>query len=74
MNSVKEVGIKNRTNHSFDDTNIKNLDSDKIKIDEKSYKNIFIYHIEYVTVKDLSYTANNSVNHLYLINNKARST
>ena len=35
MNSVKEVGIKNRTNYSFDDTNIKNLDPDKIKIDEK---------------------------------------
>ena len=46
--------------------NIKNLDPNKIERDENSNKNIFIYHIEYVTVKDLSYTTINSVNLLYL--------
>ena len=44
--------------------NIKNLDPNKIKIDEKSYIYILIYYIEYVTVKDLSYTKINSVNPL----------
>ena len=29
--------------------NIKNLDPNNIKIDEKSYKNILIYYIGYVT-------------------------
>ena len=33
--------------------NIKIFDSNKIKVDEKSYKYILIYHIGYVTVKDL---------------------
>ena len=35
--------------------NITNLDPNKIKIDEKSNKNIVIYQIGYMTVKDLSY-------------------
>ena len=40
----------------FDDVIItKNVDPNKIKIDEKSYKNILIYLIEYVRVKDLRY-------------------
>ena len=39
----------------FDDLyNIKNLELDKIKIDEESYKNVLTYHIRSVTVKDLS--------------------
>ena len=45
--------------------NIKNLDPNKMKIDEKSYKNIFIYQIEYETITDLRH-AKNSVNPLYL--------
>ena len=46
--------------------NIKNLDPDKIKIDEKPYKNILIYHIGYVTFKDVRYATINSINPLYL--------
>ena len=38
-------------------------------IDENSYKNI-IYHIEYVMIKDISYTTINSVSSLYFILNK----
>ena len=34
--------------------NIKDLDPCKIKIDKMSYKNIPIYYIEYMMVKDLS--------------------
>ena len=47
--------------------NIKNLDPYKIKIDKKSYKNILIYYIGYVKVKNLRYIKINSVNPLYLI-------
>ena len=49
---------------------IRNLDPNKIKINENSYKNILIYHIVYVPIKNLSYTTINSVNPLYLIINK----
>ena len=34
----------------------------KIKADEKSYKNVPIYHNGYVTVKSLSFVNVNSVN------------
>ena len=34
--------------------NAKSLDPNKIKIDENSYENILIYHIEYVTVEDFA--------------------
>ena len=50
--------------------NIKNLVLNKIKIDEKSFKYILIYHIECVTFKNLEYVIINSVNPLYLIINK----
>ena len=40
-----------------------------IKIDEKSYKNILIYYIGYVTIKDSKYIKIN-VNPLYLIFDK----
>ena len=40
----KDIDIKNCTYYLFDGMiNIKNLDQNKIKIDKKSYKNIFIY-------------------------------
>ena len=55
-NMFKEIGIKNRTCFFFDDMiNIKRLDPNKIKIDEKPYKNILIYCIGYVMVKDLRF-------------------
>ena len=67
--------IKNRTYYFFDDmTNIKNLDPNKIKIDEKSYQNILIYYIGYVTFKDLRYVKINVVNPKYLIINKIMDT
>ena len=47
---------------------IKNFDSSLLKIDKKSYKNIGIYHIGYITIKGISdYENINSVNPLYLI-------
>ena len=55
-NIFKEMEIKNRTYFFFDDMiNIKRLDPNKFKIDEKPYKNILIYCIGYVMVKDFRF-------------------
>ena len=48
--------------------NIKDFDPSLVKIDKKSYKNIGIYYIGYITIKSISdYENVNSVNPLYLI-------
>ena len=62
-NKVKDLDIKNPTYYFFNDTNdIKSSDPNKIKIDEKSYKNILLYYIGCVTIKDSKYVKINSVN------------
>ena len=64
-NKVKDIDIKNQTYYFFNDIiNIKFFDPDNIKIDEKSYKDICIYYIGYVTIKDSKYGKINSVNPL----------
>ena len=71
-NKIKDIDIKNRTYYFFNDfINTKNIHPNNIKIDEKSYKNILIYYIGYVMIKDSRYVEINSVNPLYLIINKA---
>ena len=65
-NKVKGIDIKKRTYYFFDDINIKNFYLNNIKIDEKPYKNILIYCIGYVTIKDSKYAKINSLNSLYL--------
>ena len=51
--------------------NVKKFDPNNIKIDENWYKNILIYYIGHVTLKDLTkYVKTNSLNLLYLIINK----
>ena len=71
-NKINNISIKNHTYYFFHDIiNIKIFDSNNIKTDEKSYKNIVIYYIGYVTIKDLKYVKINSVNLLYLIINKS---
>ena len=68
---LKEIDIKNCTNYFFNDMlNIKILNPNKIRVDEKSVKNILIYYIVYMAVKDLSYAIINGVNPLYPIMNK----
>ena len=48
-NKFKDIDINNHTYYFFDDTiNIKNFNPNSIKTDEKSYKNILVYYIEYV--------------------------
>ena len=50
--------------------NIKIFYSNQIKIDKKSFENIIIYYIGFVTIKNLSYININSINLLYLIIDK----
>ena len=70
-NKVKDISMKSHTSYFFgDNINIKNFNPNNIKIDEKLYKNILIYYIENVTIKDSKYVKINSVNPLYLIINK----
>ena len=47
--------------------NIKDFDSNLLKIDKKLYKNTDIYYIGYITMKDTDYVEINSENPLYLI-------
>ena len=70
-NKIKDIYIKSNTYNFFDDIINKNFfDPDKIKIDEKSYKNILIYYIGYVMIKNLKYVKINLVNPLYLFFSK----
>ena len=63
MGSIKEINIKNRTYYFFDDMiRIKDFNPDLIKIDKKSFKNIGIHYIGYITIKDFDYVKINSIN------------
>ena len=65
-NKVKDISIKNRTYYFFNNViDIENFDLNDIKIDEKLYKNILIYYIEYLTIKE--HDKIHSVTPLYLI-------
>ena len=46
------------------------FNSNLLKIDKKSNKNIDVYYIGYITIKDTYYVSINSVNPLCLIINK----
>ena len=72
MGKVKKINIKNRTYYFFSGMiNIKIFDSNLIKIDNKSYKNIDIYYIGYMSIKSISdYENIYSVHPLYLITGK----
>ena len=69
MGIVKQIDIKNRTYYFYNDMiNIKKIDSNFLKIDKKSYKDIDIYNIGYITIKKIDdYENIDSVNPLYLI-------
>ena len=68
MGEIKQINIKNRTYYFYNDiTDIKNFDAWLLKIDKKSYKNIGIYNIGYITIKKIDdYENIYSVNPLYL--------
>ena len=53
MGNIKQVNIKNRTYYVFNDMiSIKDFDLSLLKVDKKSYKNIGIFNIGYITIKN----------------------
>ena len=72
MGKVKQIEIKNRTYYFYNDIiNIEEFDSNLLKIDKKSYKDIDIYYIGYITIKKIGDWENiYSVNPLSLITGK----
>ena len=67
MDTTKQLNIKNRTYYFYNDIiDIENFDAKLLKIDKKSYKDINIFNIGYVTRKKIGDCMNiNSVNPLY---------
>ena len=51
MGVVKQIDTKHWTYYFYNDMiNIKKFNSNLIKVDKKSYKNIGIYNIGYITI------------------------
>ena len=69
MGVKKQIDIKNRTYYLYNDMiSLKSFESNLLKIDKKSYKNISIYNIGYITIKKINDCENiYCVNPLYLI-------
>ena len=68
MGTVKQINIKNRTYYFYNDIiDLENFKSNLLKIDKKSYKDIGIYNIGYITIKKIdNYENISSVNPFYL--------
>ena len=73
MGDVKQIEIKNRTYYFYSDMiNLKNVEPNLLKIGKKSYKNLDIYNIGYITIRNIdNYESIYSVNPLYLQVNRA---
>ena len=73
MGTVKQINIKNRTYYFYNDIiDLENFISNLLKIDKKSYKDVGIYNIGYITIKKNDENIY-SVNPLYLrINHASR--
>ena len=68
MGTIKQINIKNQTYYFYIDTiDLESFKSNLLKIDKKSYKDIGIYNIGYITIKKIDdYENIYSVNPLYL--------
>ena len=69
MGSIIQIKIKNRTDYFFNDMiNVKNFESNLLKIDKETYKSMGIYYIGYIAMKNIGdYDSIHSVNPWYLI-------
>ena len=68
MGEVKQINIKNRTYYFYNNIGIKIFYAKLLKIDKKSYKDIGIYNIGYITFKRIDDCEKiYSVNPLYLL-------
>ena len=53
MGNIKQIKIKNRTFYFFNDMiNIKDFDLNLLKIEKNSYKDISIFNIGYIKIKN----------------------
>ena len=68
MGTVKQIDIKNRTYYFYNDIiYLESFKSNLLKIDKKTYKDIGIYNIGYITIKNIGGCENiYTVNPLYL--------
>ena len=73
MGEVEQINIKSWAYDFYNDIiDLKDFESNLLKIDKKSYKNIDIYYIGYITIKKIdNYESIYSVNPLYLRINHA---
>ena len=54
METIKQINIKNRTYYFYNDIiDLEKFDLSLLKLDKKSYKDIGIYNIGYITIKKL---------------------
>ena len=80
MGNVKDFNINNQTYYYFDDMiHIRKFESNSLKINKKSHRDLDIYYICYLTIKkfsncnsDCDYENIRSVNPLYLIIHSAK--
>ena len=68
MGWLKQINIKDWTCYFYNDIiDIETFDSNNLKLDKKTHKNLDIYNIRYVTIKNIGFGYDvNSVNPLYL--------
>ena len=68
MWEIKKIDTQNRTYYFFNDIiDLRGFDARLLKIGKKSYKNISIYNIGYITIKTIDNSESiYSVNPLYL--------
>ena len=53
MRSIKEINIKERTYYFYNDIiDVETFDSKNLKLDKKTYKDLDIYNIAYITKKN----------------------
>ena len=73
MGIIKQINIKDLTYYFYNDIiELENFDSNLLKIDKKSYRDIGIYNIGYITIKKIGDCKNiYSANPLYLRINHA---
>ena len=73
MREVKKINIKNPTYYFYNEIiNLKTFESGLLKIDKKHYKEINIYYISNITIKEIDDCESiYSVNPLYLLVNHA---
>ena len=64
---TNNLALKNRIYYFYNDIiDLKDFEPNLSKIDKKSYKNIDIYYIEYITINKINDESIYSVNHLHL--------